>query len=189
MSIRAVRNMNAKNETPSWMMNEWITIWRQLSSGSSLFQEGARKWSSFCLFSDWLWLTAACDYWCLTLFPAWFGVVLAAFRLSVSHGCRRSAAPSFCAWTLTSPQGLGWCEPQSQKVNTYCKSVCQSSRHLRQVSRRLCKYSLWMMLFWGWFFWGFFSLLCPQCVKTQQPCSFFADLRVSVQVRCSGFAV
>lgn len=111
-------------------MNEWIRIWHELSSGSSVFHEGERKWSNFCLFSDWFWLMSACGYWCLAIFPAWFDVTVAVFRPSVSNGCRRKTARSFCAWTLTSPQGLGWCEPQSQKwtpIVRVCARVLSTS--------------------------------------------------------------
>lgn len=108
---------------PGWWMSE-------LGCDTSLVQHPQYS-VSFPTDSD---LLSACDYWCLTIFTAWFGVTVAVFRFSVSNGCRRKTACSFCAWTLTSPQGLGWCEPE---MNTYCKSLCQSSQHLRQVLRRL----------------------------------------------------
>lgn len=186
MSIRTVRNINVKNETHSWMMNEWIRIWHELSSGSPVFHEGERKWSNFCLFSDWFWLMSACDYWCLTIFPAWFGVTVAVFRLSLSVMAAdgRNGLFILCmnADVTSRPRMMRTTEPE---MNAYCKSLCQSSQHLRQVLRRLSKYSLRMMLYWVCFF-VFFPLLCSQCVNTQQPCSSFTVLTVSVLVRGSG---
>lgn len=94
----------------------------------------------------------AWDFWRFSVFSVWFGVMVAVFSLSMSRAC------SFCAWTLTSPQGLGWCEPQSQKwihtVRVFARLVFQ---YLRQLLRRLLKYSLWMML--G----GVFSPLLSMC--------------------------